>query len=48
MKPPGPTTAVAFAPEAIYELKIDTKTCPPDSPTWAAPHQARATKLVGA
>jgi hypothetical protein len=24
MKPLGPTTAVAFAPEAIYELKIDT------------------------
>ena len=24
MTPPGPTTAVAFAPEAIYELKIDT------------------------
>src|SRR5450631_3072416 len=22
--PPGPTTAVAFSPEAIYELKIDT------------------------
>src|SRR4029077_20352144 len=24
MKPLGPTTAVAFAPDAIYELKIDT------------------------
>src|SRR5580704_255135 len=24
VNPPGPTTAVAFAPEAIYELKIDT------------------------
>ena len=24
MKPLGPTTAVAFASEAIYELKIDT------------------------
>ena len=23
-KPPGPTTAEPFAPEAIYELKIDT------------------------
>src|SRR5580698_1772309 len=22
--PPGPTTTVAFSPEAIYELKIDT------------------------
>src|ERR1700689_4931619 len=24
VNPPGPTTDVAFAPEAIYELKIDT------------------------
>ena len=24
VNPPGPTTADAFAPEAIYELKIDT------------------------
>src|ERR1700681_729829 len=24
VNPPGPTTAVAFAPEAIYELRIDT------------------------
>jgi Domain of unknown function (DUF4331) len=24
VNPPGPTTAVAFSPEAIYELKIDT------------------------
>jgi hypothetical protein len=24
LKPPGPTTAEAFAPEALYELKIDT------------------------
>jgi hypothetical protein len=24
VNPPGPTTAVAFAPEAIYELKFDT------------------------
>ena len=24
MNPPGPTTDVAFAPEAIYELRIDT------------------------
>ena len=24
VNPPGPTTALAFAPEAIYELKIDT------------------------
>ena len=24
VNPPGPTTAVAFAPDAIYELKIDT------------------------
>src|SRR5580698_2482273 len=24
VNPPGPTTAVAFKPEAIYELKIDT------------------------
>ena len=24
VNPPGPTSAVAFAPEAIYELKIDT------------------------
>ena len=23
-KPPGPTTAEPFAPEALYELKIDT------------------------
>src|SRR5947199_6042496 len=23
-KPPGPTTAEAFSPEALYELKIDT------------------------
>src|ERR1700688_4604656 len=24
VNPPGPTTAVAFMPDAIYELKIDT------------------------
>src|ERR1700683_2540012 len=24
VNPPGPTTAVAFAPDAIYELKVDT------------------------
>src|SRR5215469_16852975 len=24
VNPPGPTTAEAFAPEALYELKIDT------------------------
>jgi hypothetical protein len=24
VKPPGPTTAEPFAPEALYELKIDT------------------------
>jgi hypothetical protein len=24
LQPPGPTTAEAFAPEALYELKIDT------------------------
>src|SRR4029077_19689577 len=24
VNPPGPTTAVAFSPEAIYELRIDT------------------------
>src|SRR5580658_3151440 len=42
VNPPGPTTAEPFAPEAVYELKIDTAMPSPISHTECASRPPRA------